>query len=303
MRKVHAFVGLFFSLTRQVVRKLRNSEEPFGGIQLVFVGDFLQLPPVQKQKKCDPLFLSDIWKKLNLECHLLRINHRQADFEFASLLSKIRLGKMTEPEFEELVRKCSGTVSKSAPRLFCRKDEVFHYNKQELDKLEGGIYIFDGEGTNLEKMIHNVPVEQEIHLKVGARVILCRNLDIDRGLYNGSSGEVVDFSEDGLPMVSFDGDIVEIDWFTWEMKDKLQNDKTIASFTQIPLMLAWALTVHKMQGMTLKNAVVRGGFFTEGHAYVAFSRVKTLEGLKLEDVHYSQIRADPRVVKFYEDMG
>lgn len=291
----------------EVIKEIRKDAKPFGGIQLILVGDFLQLPPVITGKAKElyvPLFMHSFWKTLNLEYHFLKTNHRQKeDSEFAELLSNIRMGKLNENDFNNLIQRTElNDIPPHTPRLFCKKTEVQQFNKKELAKLSGEVVTINAGGFNMDKITHHVPVERELNLKVGAQVILCRNVNVEEGLFNGKRGKVVGFSDDSLPLVEFSKEqTVKISKFKWEMKENAGKGKVLASFIQVPLILAWAVTVHKTQGMTLESAVVHGGFFDPGHAYVAFSRVKTIEGLHLEGVSFSEIKTDERVVKFYEE--
>ena len=171
--------------------------------------------------------------------------------------------------------------------------------------MEGESKIYKGEAYNLQKILKHIPVEEEIELKIGARVILCKNLDVNNGLYNGRVGKVISFDEnDDLPMVEFSRtQVVKINRNKWEMRDHLDGDCLLESFSQIPLILAWAITIHKTQGMTLDHVVVHGGCFEKGQLYVALSRVRSVEGLHVQNMKYSEIMTDSRVVKFYQDLN
>ena len=156
----------------------------------------------------------------------------------------------------------------------------------------------------MEKL-SNLQVDYSLTLKVGASVLLCRNLDMSKKLYNGKLGVVESFKKLELenfyiPVVKFEEQSVPIEECAWTLEDN--NGNIVASFHQIPLILAYGVTTHKTQGMTLKHAVVHGGFFDDGHAYVAFSRVKSLNGLFIKnDIPYNQIKVDGQILEFYKN--
>jgi len=308
--------GDFLQKCDEVFGRIRKDYAPFGGMQVIFVGDFLQLPPVVPNKdkaQYVPLFAHDIWKRLGLKTFVLQKNHRQKeDLQFSEFLIKIRTGTITPEEFDTFKATTASAMGKveppsGVPRLFAVKNKVELFNKNELTKLTTAVHTFkaevSGEKGPLDKLVESVPVEAEMHLKVGARVLLCRNINVDRGLYNGRRGivvkfekekiygpsktgseddrEVIDESPIAYPIVEFGpGDRSMIKPFSWEMRDTMNEDKVLAKVTQLPLILAWALTVHKMQGMTVDEAVVNGQeFFDYGHVYVALSRVRKASGL------------------------
>jgi ATP-dependent DNA helicase PIF1 len=306
----------YLNKANEVIQKVRNSKSFFGGIQVILVGDFFQLPPVSKEKKGTLtkkyIFQDEIWTLINPSCHVLKKNYRQiGDEVYTEFLSKMRCGKLTRQEFDDV---CKTLKSKQipkdedVPRLFSRRDDAEHYNTAKLNSLTGAEYIYESHGVNYQKLENFVNVGKKLVLKLGAGVLLCKNLDLHGGLCNGTYGEVVGFEKalsdtKTYPMVKFEGiyNPMKIIEHKWEMQN--EKGQITANLFQLPLMLSYGITIHKSQGMTLSKVVINPGFFENGQAYVAFSRVKNLSGAYLEsnkNMYFSSIKTDQIVVKFYE---
>lgn len=309
----------FVEKCSEVLCRLRGSPKPFGGIQLILVGDFFQLPPVEKNSKTpNYIFQSRIWNQLNLTYIGLKHNHRQkTDTSYAQFLSKMRVGTLDQSDYDSVM---SGIKNKkladnlTIPHLYSRRIDVSTYNQKKLDELETEEKWFTASGKDYERMADKVPVPVKVQLKIGAKVLLCKNINVEAGLYNGTQGTIVDFVQlqpgQDLPIIELmNGTKVKIDYAVWELTKQVKCGRKYvkevqSSFRQIPLILAYAITVHKTQGMTLEMANIHGGFFACGHAYVAFSRIKTLEGLYLEeDIPFKEIKTDASVIDFYKIHG
>lgn len=285
----------------RVVRDRPNDR--FGGVQLVFCGDLLQLRPVQGK----PCHESELWKELVDETIQLEMNHRQSDDEMLKRgLAALRLGKIL-PEFYDALQKFAPPVRPDGLRatmLMSLNKEVDDINARELRALPGESRRFVAKDSSLdEKYYKNLVVQKEIELKIGAQVIVLKNMP-EYGLFNGSRGVVTEFYhvlddgddhrrfgdeneieeenkekvERGNPIVLFeDGNTIEIKPQKFEVRE---NGKTIATRKQYPLRVAYAITIHKSQGMTIPYVhVVLTNCFAPGQAYVALSRAKTMEGL------------------------
>ncbi|XP_072219700.1 ATP-dependent DNA helicase PIF1 [Leuresthes tenuis] len=300
----------FFDKLESVARSVKRSNQPFGGIQLIVCGDFLQLPPVSKGKeKASFCFQARSWRKViqvNLELTEVR---RQTDQTFISLLQAVRVGRVTEEVTAKLMKSAYHQIEKDdilATRLCTHKDDVELTNKNKLQQLPGSVRVFEAldSDPDLVKTIDaHSPVNRLIQLKVGAQVMLTKNLDVARGLVNGARGVVVAFQSEkcGLPRVRFLCGVTEV------MKPERWVFKSGSgihlSRQQLPLKLAWAISIHKSQGMTLDCVEISlARVFESGQAYVALSRAKSLESLRVMDFDPRVVRADPDVLLFYKKL-
>ncbi len=281
--------GLFCAVD-EILRNVRFSPEPFGGIQVVLTGDFFQLPPVQKNRDEDSIrfiWETETWKKLSPTVCYLTERHRQSEEEFITLLDEIRSGEVSSVS-RNILKKCQyHTLSTEvfSTRLYTHNNDADRINAQELSLLKSPIQIFtaitEGKKAISEKILESSLVVDELYLKKDARVIFIKN-NFEKGFVNGTLGTVVGFDElTNTPMVqTADGKLIYADREEWKITDEW--GKVIANVIQIPLRLAWAITVHKSQGMTLDSAEIDlSKAFEPGQGYVALSRVKNIQGLRL----------------------
>lgn len=313
----------YFTKLEQIARLLRNPARVFGGIQLVLVGDYFQCPPiVKKDEQRQYLFESPLWKQLHIKCVPLTQNYRQAqDAPFRQLLDHIQVNEMT-PEDVATLRSRVRTPEEchGATRLCSRRAAAQAINNSEIEKLPGQTYTYkavvvkyDANGVPLVEKTDAVsesrfPVDETINLKVGTLVLLCCNMDVAQGLYNGTRGTVVDFRKADndprslvYPFVEFaGGQRVLVTPHSW---NQFKKKRLVETLLQVPLIPRYAITIHKSQGLTLDKALVTMDFFDTGLAYVAFSRVRTLQDLYLTNVDVSKILVDSVVVKFARDVG
>lgn len=295
-----------------------NLRKPFGGIQLIFAGDFLQLPVVNNSDTF--AFESKSWEKcVHKVVHLTEIM-RQKDAEFQKALSELRMGEISK-ETRKLLEsrvgvELSNTNGIKPTKIFTTNAMVDIINEVELDNLvkedptlefyeyETSIDFYDfvrNRNQMMEKYRKSCIAPEQIQLCKGAQVMLLHNLDLERGLANGSRGVVVDFIGDNkiLPIVRFvNGEETIIDDYTWEIEE---DGKKQVSITQMPLKLAWAVSVHRSQGCTLDYAEIDlSNVFEYGQAYVALSRVKTKDGLSISNINFDCIRAHPKARQYYQ---
>jgi ATP-dependent DNA helicase PIF1 len=323
-----------FEAVELVARRARRSSLPFGGVQLVLTGDFFQLPPVgmdsQKRGRSDKkyCFQSDRWRACIQQSVMLTTVFRQRDHQFVEVLNNLRQG-IVDSRVTSLLKQAGSEVDREiargcAPtRLFARNAEVDVLNSRQLDKLPGERVVFkaedSGEEPFLKSLQTNCAALDEVALKKGAAVMLLKNIDVEAGLVNGSVGTVVDFVTPSIgiadasfprtPKVEFrvkqgDGEerlltrTVEPDSWTAEL-----GGVPVASRRQIPLKLAWALSIHKSQGMTIPLVEVSlGGVFAKGQAYVALSRAVSLPCIKVHGFRPSDVVACSQVKEFYAAM-
>ena len=303
-------------LVDEVCQRVRSVRQPFGDMQVVMSGDFYQLPPVGKggrdrdliqpppeyvlmrenyaKHRLDPdgfVTESFAWQQMNPTVCYLTEHHRQDDGALLNVLTHIREGKVDDDDREALRSRIGMTPDEAVActHLFPLNAQADDINRMRLSRLEGEkhSYTADGDGKPrlVERLKSNMLAPEHLILKEGAVVMAVKN-DPDGEYVNGSLGTVVGFEDDygDYPIVEFaNGNIVTMTPDVWEMTD---GDKVLASVRQIPLRCAWAITIHKSQGMTLDNAVMDlSRTFAPGMGYVALSRVQTLDGLYLGGIN------------------
>lgn len=302
--------GLFEKLN-EVAQIARGDPRPFGGVQLVLAGDFFQLPPVSQESSGPDVefcFESPLWTSaVPVQIELTHI-FRQTDAEFVSLLQEVRSGHLSPAAVERLTalgRPLKETEGVVATRLFPKNAQVDVINETNLDGLRGDTrtyesvdYTKDVEHTIL--LERNCIAPKQLLLKEGAQVMLLKNLGDDKHV-NGSRGVVVGFNPiSTMPRVRFlSGCVLELTPTMWEYESR--EGDLLATRTQIPLRLAWAVTVHKSQGLTIDMMEVDlKGTFAYGQAYVALSRARTIDGLRVLNFHPGHVRTHPLVASFYD---
>lgn len=319
---------------------IRKDTRPFGGIQVVFVGDFCQLPPVsasgEKKRFC---FESDEWDEVVGRTFYMKKNMRQDDVDFQRVLRKIRMGECDKEVDKVLTARHVATIKAKAEgggggaggggdisrggivatKLFPIRASVDYINSAKLIGLKRPIKKYKMEFKYKERhadepfktrdkkevkdMIDkNSQVALEVEISEGSQVMLLYNMDVDRKLVNGSRGVVVKFHEEtGFPVVRFlSGKEYLIEPHEWTYK----HAKGDVTYTQVPLKLAWAISQHKSQGMTLDlvEADIGSSIFEYGQTYTTLSRVRTLDGLFITEYDKRKIKCHPLVKKLYAEM-
>lgn len=302
-------------MIERVCSYIRNSDKPFGGLQVVFVGDFFQLPPIVKlQDKTSTLemfensnlaFDSNAWKKLSPVICYLSEQHRQSDKEFSSILKNIRENKVDTDMHNILQKRISNkTHDKKVTKLYSHNVHVDKVNNLELELIKEKVKIFEmtktGRDFIVDNLVKNCLSPYKLELKKGAKVMCTKN-NPEKGFVNGSIGEVVKFStKTTYPIVRFTSEKghvrdLEIEPMEWSIDD---SGKKVATIKQIPLRLAWAMTIHKSQGMSLDEAMMDiSQVFEYGQGYVALSRVRTLSGLHLVGYNDMALKVHPEVLE------
>ncbi len=294
----------------RAIKSMENQYLPFGGIQVIFVGDFFQLPPVEKHgfsNKKVPVqfaFQSQAWLAAEPKICYLTEQHRQEDKVFLDLLTAMRAGKLVKKHITTLTNR-RRPAPEDITRLFTHNADVDRVNEDELRKLPGEEKRFDMQSSGIPFMVEILQKSclspAALYLKAGAPVMFTRNdsqKDGEAGEYvNGTLGKVIDFRPDGFPIVETkDGRIISIEKRQeWSI---VEHGQTKATIYQVPLRLAWAITVHKCQGMSLDAATMDlGKSFEYGQGYVALSRVRSLDGLYLEGINSKALEMHPTVVE------
>jgi ATP-dependent DNA helicase PIF1 len=294
-----------------VFKSIRTSSRPFGGLQMVFCGDPLQLPPVFKgDEETDSLFFeAKSWVNARVEkVTLNKIVRQQGDQKFAKLLNEVRVGNI---ENIHLLEECIGRKFDKGinpVKLYSRNLNVENENNRKLFSLSGVAKSFKsidfGSEHHIQFFNKNCPAPQTLELKVGAQVMLLKNVDLAAGLCNGSIGVVTGFPTTGIE-VAFDSGKVILERDSWEIKEQNVNAKgeatlrTVAERMQYPLKLAWAITIHKSQGATLDHVEVDiADAFATGQAYVSLSRVREMKSLSLKPFNASVIKVNKKALEY-----
>jgi ATP-dependent DNA helicase PIF1 len=312
------------------LRKNRSSEKPFGGVQLLLVGDLFQLPPVTPKREWDVLrdkgyispyfFNSFSLQQTSLTAIELTENYRQESLGFVKLLNTIRVGDDLDNMTRELNARCLGQDGSVADlTVTSTNHRATHINRSELQRLPNNEFSFAGkiEG-NFNIGDRNLPSPVQLKLKLGARVMFTKN-DEHKRWVNGSLGTV---TEIGLGTIKVEllkdsrgnaYDVLPVTWEKYKYAYDQEEDSIVGrvdgSYTQYPLMLAWAVTIHKSQGKTLDNVLIDlgEGAFDFGQVYVALSRCRSIEGIQLvRPLRTSDVKCDPVIKRFYlaiEDMS
>ena len=283
-----------------LARRLRGDERPFGGIQMIVTGDFLQLPPVKKDPAAayDWAFDSRAWQSAGFKVvHLTKV-HRQEDAAFVGALSEFRFGRVTGRNAQLLRSRVARFPDANLTRLFTHNAQVDKWNAYRLGEIDSDLQVFNaalsGPEHQQQFLINNLLTPQQLELKRGARVMFTVNSG-EGGFVNGQTGIITDFSP-GRVAVESDDRQFSVEPFTWAYDSR---DKRSATFRQFPLRLSYALTIHKSQGLTLDSAYIDVRAAREpGQAYVALSRLRTLAGLHLKD-WFSGVFVSKAATDFY----
>ncbi len=286
-----------------ICKTARNSMEPFGGLQLICSGDFFQIPPINQENGRFVLD-SGIWEEAKMKICYLHEQHRQGDHKLLVILEEIRRGDVGADAIALLKSRVGAKIDApiGVARLYTHNEDVDEINERELRKLTGPEIIYEVHSTGDAKVIEKLKKDyriKNISLKKGARVMFTRNNE-GMGYVNGTLGEIVDFDGDGDPVVmTFDQQRIAVAREQWDLED---NGETKASVWQVPLRLAWAITVHKSQGMTLDAAEIElSRAFEEGMGYVALSRVKRLENLSLIGWNDVALKVNDRIKRIDDE--
>lgn len=303
-----------------ILRIYRKNQEPFGGVKVLLIGDLFQLPPIAQSSdwtilgqyyKSPYFFDSYVYKRASSTYIELEKPYRQTEREFIDILNKVRVNQLPDSDLRRLNARYSKSFPKGSIFLTARNFDVENYNNEEYNELQGQEYTFNAQAVGIFSDSMK-PVKDQISLKVGTQVMIMRNkynkqLD-EFEYYNGSIGTVTQI-DSGCKWVSIKLDkglvtVYPATWenieFTWNPKTKESETRILGTYTQIPLKLAWAITIHKSQGLTFDKVTADlNSCFDTGQVYVALSRCKKLGGLFLKSpLHKEVIKVDKNVVNF-----
>jgi ATP-dependent exoDNAse (exonuclease V) alpha subunit len=294
-------------LIERIARHLKRNQLPFGGMQVILCGDFFQLPPVSRfgEKESQFAYKSETWKKLNLKICYLEEQFRHKDDKFIKILNGIRGGNLSEESLLCLNSRNNACLKEGIEptKLHTHNINDDTINDIELNKLPGQIFTYQMEDKGRKPLVDALKksclAPEVLRLKKGARVMFVKN-NFEEGYANGTLGKVIECSNYGPKIMLTSGKIIIPEKVNWVIEDE---GKVKATITQYPLRLAWAITVHKSQGMSLDAVEVDlSKSFEKGMGYVALSRVRTLEGLRLLGMNKNALEVREDVSIFDEDL-
>ena len=290
-------------LIDKICRFFKYPMLPFGGLQVILCGDFFQLPPISRgNQKAQFATEATAWDELNPKICYLNEQHRQEDQSMLEILNAIRADQVDAKILKSILSRKNQEIKKNKvrpTRLFTHNANVDAINQQELGKIKGKSLNYkmysDGNEALTGMLKRSCLTPEELVLKKGAMVMFVKN-NFEKGYVNGTLGKIVDFEKTRLPVVeTFNGETITAGPEIWSIEE---DDKVLAFISQIPLRLAWAITVHKSQGMTLDAAEIDlAKSFEYGMGYVALSRVRSLQGIKLLGLNETALAVDPQISK------
>lgn len=292
-----------FDLVNEVLQYFRENDKPFGGIQVVLCGDFFQLPPIgssgeiNRDKFC---FMSQSWLNANLSICYLTDQYRQTEGELNNILNEIRSGMVTDRSISVLSNSKESIDIEEPTKLYTHNLDVDRINSTQIAAIKGRKKSFKakikGNLKLAESIKRSIMAPESLELKKDAKVMFVKN-NYEKGYLNGSLGTIINYNDDGIPVVRLNnGYEITAEPEDWRIED--ETGKLLVSYVQVPLRLAWAITVHKSQGMTLDGAIMDlSKTFEKGQGYVALSRVKGLEGLQLMGFNQTALEVDGLALK------
>ncbi len=314
-----------FEYMDKIMRKYKDSDKPFGGAKLILFGDLYQLPPVITLEAKNHLrniyendlnyfFDSEIYSQLDLLIlNLNEIYRQKEDKDYAKLLDKMRRNEISSEDLDILNQNVTLNEPSNEPILSTKNDLVESYNRQKLSSLPGEVKIYDAKVIPPPWLKYNFILkkycnaDEKLELKIGARVmVLINDTGEIREYFNGSLGTVKELGEDAVVVNLDSGREISLEMHNWDIKSykifgNEIEEKIEGKISQIPLKLAWAMTIHKSQGQTLEKAFIDLSYkpWESGHSYVAFSRIKSLSGIKLKvPLKKEDIIVDQRIIEW-----
>ena len=295
--------GHRLDMVNQLAKQLRENDEPFGGLQVILVGDLFQLPPITRgSETVDFVHESHSWKELRLSICYLNEQHRQDNNDGLLIFLEAMRDESLDDDHYEIIKDRVSMVPDSSivvTRLYSHNVDVDTINEEHLMELPGRLRSYEmrskGSKAKIEQLGKTLLVPDILQLKIGAEVMFVAN-NMAEGFANGTRGKIIGFDND-LPIVqTLHGKKITVEENTWSLSE---DGKIRAEITQLPLRLAWAITIHKSQGMSLDGAEIDlSRSFTPGMGYVALSRVRSLDGLYIKGINNMAFRLNPHIHSF-----
>ncbi len=294
-------------LVEKIARHLKKNQLPFGGMQIILCGDFFQLPPVSRIGELESFFAyrSETWKKLDLKICYLEEQYRHKDDIFLKILNGIRSNRMSEESLSHLKSRHHATLKDGIEptQLHTHNINVDSINDFALNKLAGQMFMYQMEDKGRKPLVDALKksclAPETLRLKVGAKVMFVKN-NFDGGYANGTLGKIIECNNFGMKVMLHSGKIIIPEKVSWVIEEE---GKRKAMIEQYPLRLAWAITVHKSQGMSLDAVEVDlSKSFERGMGYVALSRVRTLDGLRIIGLNKNALEVREDILIYDEDL-
>jgi len=296
-----------FEAVDKICKYVKRSIRPFGGMQVICSGDFFQLPPVEKPdaegniKEIKFVVESDVWKNMDIKVCYLDEQHRSKDKKLEKILTHIR--EDNPEKSKELLfasQKKAKNLKHTPTKLYTHNVDVDSINGAELGKIKGPEFVYQmvcrGHEAVVDSLKKSCLAPEKLVLKKGAEVMFIKN-NFEAGYVNGTQGQVIGFAGENAPVIQTnDGQKITAKYADWSIEEE---NSVVAEISQIPLRLAWAITVHKSQGMNLDSAEIDlSRCFLEGMGYVALSRLRSLDGLKLVGINNLAFCVNKKATEF-----
>ncbi|MEI8061750.1 MAG: AAA family ATPase [bacterium] len=298
-------------LVDRVCKSFKRNNKPFGGIQIILCGDFFQLPPISASYEDEGQFIyhSSAWKNGNFKICYLEEQHRQTDNETISILNEIRVNNVSPKNLALLKSKIAKPHTEKdgafePTRLYTHNVDVDNINNRALADLKEDEKIYDmitrgGNEVLTDLLKKSCLAIERIKLKVGAKVMFVKN-NFETGYVNGTLGTVIALGKNGPTVRTYKGQVIDVEPASWKIEE---DGKVKAEIIQYPLRLAWAITVHKSQGMSLDYVEVDlSKSFEKGMGYVALSRVRSIEGLRIIGLNDMALQVSDDIVEYDEEL-
>lgn len=298
--------GHRLDMVNEVCKLLRKSDKSFGGLQIILVGDLFQLPPISRDSDTvDFVHESASWDELNPQICYITEQHRQQSDVLLDLLEAMRSGDLEEAHKELLEQRLGVRPTSDQPltRLYAHNVDIDNLNQRYLNALQAEVFEYTmatkGAMAKVEQLRRSVLAPENLELKAGAEVMFVAN-NPSMGFVNGTRGKVVDFRDD-QPLVRLtDNRTIKVAPHSWKLEE---DGRVRAEVSQLPLRLAWAITIHKSQGMSLDGAEIDlSKTFTPGMGYVALSRIRSIDGLYLAGINAMALQMHPDIYEFDREL-
>lgn len=308
--EVSMLPGYAFEAAYRISQRIRRSSEPWGGLGVLAVGDFRQLPPVVRQFEGPTpwAFLTKAWEETGFVPVMLTEPVRSTDKDFVAVLNDARIGALTDRAVKFLNERTVGNADLDAPRVFARKTDVEGYNQTKLNELSGPMVsqstVYSGHDRYTDELRKNAPVPERLVFRRGALVMMRKN-DKDDSYVNGSLGHIVDFigagGALGIVVKLLAGPTVTVSQSKFMLTD--EYGEVLATCENFPMTLAWATTIHKSQGATMDAALLDlAGLWEPGQLYVALSRVRSPSGVHVISWDPRAFKKDRKVSQFHKEL-
>lgn len=308
--EISMMTGTFLQDIQRILKRVKKNNQPFGGVKMIMVGDMLQLPPITRGSQVfDWAFKCDAWRSGGIKVLNLQKSYRHDDPVWLAALNDVREARISR-ETNELLRSRSADDVPAAYEgtvLMTHNEQAARYNRSKLDELPGAEREFRaqlaGKEHKVKQLLESITTPEALCLRKGARVLMTVN-DREGVFYNGTRAVVLDWTPDTVRVELETGEQLEVERFTFSDENRnVQGTKPTATAKQFPMKLAWAVTIHSSQGLTLTEVFVQAEHvFTAHQLYVALSRCKTSAGLTIQGFEPSKCYVDYDARAFYEQL-